>query len=83
MSNKSVYVTWIANRGEGKWSRKGQKGTYRRRSHATFLEFLKGGSGSLGSLDKLELGLAAVGALRLRHFGEEALAFTLGQASDV
>lgn len=57
--------------------------TYRRSAHAALLKLLKGGRGSLGSLDKLELGLAAVGALRLRHFGDEAQPFTLQQASDV
>lgn len=50
--------------------------TYRRGSHAALLELLKGGSGSLGSFDEFELGLAAVGALGLRHCGDEALALS-------
>lgn len=40
---------------------------YRSSLHSTVGGFLKGGSGSFGSLDKLELGLAPVGTDGLRH----------------
>lgn len=50
--------------------------TYRSGPHTTLLNLLKGRGGSLGSLDELELGLRAVGALRLGHFGGDMFLIT-------
>ena len=49
--------------------RVGKGGKYRSSPHTTLLKLLEGGGRSLGSLDELELGLRAVGALRLGHLG--------------
>lgn len=46
--------------------------THRSGAHSALLKLLEGGRRGLGSLDKLELGLAAIGALWLRH-GDQLL----------
>jgi hypothetical protein len=63
----STQLTGLTITGHVNSCKKGAKVAYRGGLDATVLELLKGRSRSFRSLDKLELGLAAVNAMWFRH----------------